>query len=138
MVSEKQSDSEQGLPSAATPRESKGVSRATKRRAVASIFAIYAVWCAYDFVISAHDLWTTDSSVSHHSGCHDASQRYLDRIVGSSGGMKAYSSHRLGKHDDKHHKHKDHRHGHDHPKWISPKEAEEIFLSVPSNDSIRE
>ena len=30
--------------------------------------------------------------------------------------------------------------GHDHPhphKWISPKEAEDIFLSVPNNDSIR-
>jgi len=46
-------------------------------------------------------------------------------------------------HDNKH-KHNKDKHGkhhhsgkHGHPKWISPKAAEEIFLSVPNNDSCR-
>lgn len=67
--------------------------------------------------------------------------------------------HKHDKHDHDHHDHEHHhkgKHGkgkpgpgpdpghggkgpghHGPPKWISPKEAEEIFLTVPTNDSIR-
>lgn len=89
-------------------------------------------------------------ATAHHGSYEDKHHRGSDHH-GKHGHRDKHDHH------DKHRKHGDHGPphpphgpprgpphgphgpGHDHgpPKWISPKEAEVIFLSVPNNDSIR-
>lgn len=92
------------------------------------------------------------TSLSQVKG-HDTSHGYLAGTLakgsrwsisggGHNGKHGKYDKH--GKHDHDHdhkHKHKHDKHGkgdkHRRPGIINPKEAEEIFLSVPNNDSVR-
>ena len=136
-----------------------------QRRIMAGIFGAFTLWSVFNFMDALRDLrngpelpsltWKDDNSPA---------QSYMDRLVG--GGQSVYSSshegghhghdgkhghkdkhghhekhgkHGHGKHDKHHGKHgPGHGHGPEHPpRWMSPKEAEDVFLSVPNNDSIR-
>lgn len=113
-MSEKQQDQELGLSLHETET---GIPqrKAKKGRIFACFIVLYTIWCAYGSVIPFR---AKRGSPAH---CGHASQGYLNRLVGGSFTAQ-----------------KGHKHTHDKPKWISPEKAEEIYLAVPSNDSIRE
>lgn len=133
------------------------------RRLVAFGFLLFACWQGGQGIRTLYSSLASSTSSSRLAvGSADVVEGYFDRVAGSKldsvSGTWAHEKHH--KHD-KHHKEKHHKHGkHDHDKhghhhgdkhghggrghghhgpsrWISPKEAEEIFLTVPSNDSIR-
>lgn len=126
------------------------------RRLVAFGFILFTFWHGGEAVRSLYNSHISGDvsrvSVDNHS---DVLQGYMDKLTGARPVQVSSWAHKdkHEKHGKHHHKdHKDHKdkhgkgkHGHEgkehgHPgpsKWISPKEAEEIFLTVPSNDSLR-
>ena len=127
------------------------------RRLVAFVFLLLGLWQCGTGVRSLYKGLTSGEIVPARITGSDELQGYYNRVTG----IPFRSISRLTGHSDKHDKHHKHKHdkhkhrsdkhgkgkhGHgdkgDHkphgpPKWISPREAEEIFLTVPSNDSIR-
>lgn len=99
----------------------------------------------YDRVTGSQSVSGSWANANEH-GKHDKHKHHDDK----------HHKHDKHDHDHDHHDHHDHHHKDKHgkgkhgpghggkgpghhgpPKWISPEEAEEIFLTVPTNDSIR-
>jgi hypothetical protein len=162
MESEKRRIDEEALPATAAPAAATAGNRRSimrQRRIMVGIFGAFTLWSVFNFVDALQDLRNgPELPYSTWGADTGPAQSYMDRLVG--GGSSVYTSSHEGKHHDhdgkhKHHgkhgkhghgkhgkHHGKHRPGHGHgpehpPKWMSPKEAEDIFLSVPNNDSIR-
>lgn len=126
-----------------------------------TLCAIFTVWPGLGGPSVNHHVSQGDAAQSSGVGCEHAVkvQGYMDRLTGSPASEQAYTEfkkdkhhHHKEKHDKHKHKHDKHKHdkhghhddkgkhGHHGPpphRWISPKEAEDIFLTVPDNDTIR-
>jgi hypothetical protein len=166
MESEKRRLDEEALSATAASAATTAGNRRSimrQRRIMAGIFGAFTLWSVFNFVDALQDLRNGPALPYSTWGAGTGpAQSYMDRLVG--GGLSVYTSSHEGKHHDHDGKHEHHgkhgKHGHGHgkhdkhhgkhepghghghgpkhpPKWMSPKEAEDIFLSVPNNDSIR-